>query len=116
MRQLGEGGKELAVGAGAEAVGAAGAVDAGVRDGDWAVVAGADTGVGVTAEEAAVAGVDAELELILDPLETSSWACSDGLLGGKADEGIIYFIRQHVLLFFSRVKWEDSVSPLCILK
>lgn len=33
MRQLGEGGNELAVGAGAEAAGAAGAVEAGVRDG-----------------------------------------------------------------------------------
>lgn len=64
MRQLGEGGKELAVGAGGEAVGADGAVDAGVRDGAWAEVAaagaGAGTGVGVGAEEAARAGVEAE--------------------------------------------------------
>lgn len=89
MRQLGEGGKELAVGAGAEAVGAAGAVDAGVRDWAWAeateVGAGAGTGVGVGAEEAAGAGVGVETgqELVLDPEETLPWACSDGLLGGE---------------------------------
>lgn len=76
MRQLGEGGKELAVGAGAEAVGAAGAVEAGVREGAWvdaAVVgAGAGTGVGVGADETAgaEAGVEAEQELALDPVET----------------------------------------------
>lgn len=91
MRQLGEGGKELAVGAGAEAVGAAGAVDAGVRDGAWAEVAvagaGAGTGVGVGAEEAAGtgAGVEAEEKLVLDPEETLLWACSDGPLGKKVD-------------------------------
>lgn len=93
MRQLGEGGKELAVGAGAEAVGAAGAVDAGVRDGAWAEVAvagaGAGTGVGVGAEEAAGtgAGVEAEEKLVLDPEETLLWACSEGPLGKKVDGG-----------------------------
>lgn len=103
MRQLGEGGKELAVGAGAEAVGTAGAVDAGVRDGAWAEVtvagAGAGTGVGVGAEEAsgAGAGVEAEQELLLDPLETLSWACSDGLLGGEGEVQFTTFIRQHVV-------------------
>ncbi|KAG7241270.1 hypothetical protein INR49_025788 [Caranx melampygus] len=70
---VGEGGKELAVGAGAEGVGAAGAVDAGVKDGAWVEAAvagaGAGTGVGVGAEEAAGAGagVEAEQELVLDP-------------------------------------------------
>lgn len=89
MRQLGEGGKELAVWAGAEAVGAAGAVDAGVRDGAWAEVAvagaGAGTGVGVGAEEAAGArvGVEAEQEPVLDPEETLPIACSVGPLGGE---------------------------------
>lgn len=74
MRQLGDGGKELAVGAGTEAVGAAGAVDAGVRGGACVEVAvagaGAGTGVGVGAEEAAGVGEDSELQLILDPEET----------------------------------------------
>lgn len=77
MRQLGEGGKELAVGAGGEAVGAVGAVDAGVRDRAWAedVVgagAGAGTTVGVGAEEAAGDGAEAgaEQEGALDPVET----------------------------------------------
>lgn len=75
MRQLGDGGKELAVGAGAEAAGAAGAVDAGVRDGTWAeeavVGAGAGTGAGVGAEEAGGAGAGAEAgqEPGLDPVE-----------------------------------------------
>lgn len=78
IRQLGEGGKELAVGAGAEGVGAAGAVDAGVRDGAWAEAAmagaGAGTGTGVGAEETAgaEAGVEAEQELVFDPMETLS--------------------------------------------
>lgn len=76
IRQLGEGGKELAVGAGGEAVGAAGAVDAGVRERDCAEAAvagaGAGTGVGVGAEEGAGAGVEAEQELVFDPVETLS--------------------------------------------
>ena len=85
MRQFGEGGKELAVGAGAEAVGAAGAVDAA-----WAevAVAGAGAGSGVGVEEA---GVEAEQELILDPVESLSWACSDGPLGGEGGSGFISF-------------------------
>lgn len=75
MRQLGEGGKELAVGAGAEAVGAAGAVDAGVRDRAWAedVVgagAGAGTSGGVGAEEAAGARADAGAEQEVALVET----------------------------------------------
>lgn len=85
MRQLGEGGKELAVGAGAEALGLAGAVEAGVRDGVWAeaavVGAGAGTGVGVGAEAAGVAaGVEAEEELVLDAEEALvRGCCSEGL-------------------------------------
>lgn len=86
MRQLGEGGKELAVGAGAEAVGLAGAVEAGVRDGLWAeaavVGAGAGTGVRVGAEEAAgvAAGVEAEEELVLEAEEALvRGCCSEGL-------------------------------------
>lgn len=74
MRQLGEGGKELAVGAGADAVGAAGAVDAGVREGAWddvtMVGAGAGSGVVVGGGETGGAGVEAEQELALDPGET----------------------------------------------
>lgn len=69
MRQLGEGGNELAAGAGADAVGADGAVEAGVRDGAWREVvagAGAGTGVKVGAEDAA--GTEDELDL--DPEET----------------------------------------------
>lgn len=87
MRQFGEGGKELAVGAGAEAVGAAGAVEAGVRDSAWAEVAvagaGTETGVGVKAvEEAGIgAGAEAEEKPFLDPEEVLLWACSDGSLG-----------------------------------
>lgn len=88
MRQLGEGGKELAVGAGAEAVGLAGAVEAGVRDGVWAEAAvagaGAGTGVSVGAEEAAAvaAGVEAEEELILEAVEALlRGCCSEELLG-----------------------------------
>lgn len=92
IRQLGEGGKELAVGAGAEAVGAAGAVDAGVREGAWAEAAeagaGAGTGVGVAAEEAAGdrAGVEDEQEPCLSPGETLSWACSDGPLMKEVED------------------------------
>lgn len=95
MRQLGEGGKELAVAAGAEGVGAAGAVDAGVKDGAWVEAtvagAGAGTGVGVGAEEAAGAGagVEAEQELVLDPVETLSWVCSDGPLAGEQSGELI---------------------------
>lgn len=89
MRQLGEGGNELAVGAGAQAVGAAGAVEAGVRDGAWReVVPGAEAGTGVKvgAEEAAgtEACVEAEDELDLDPEETLLWASSDGPLKNEA--------------------------------
>lgn len=62
MRQLGEGGYGLVVGAGAEAVGAAGTVEAGDREG-----AGAGG-----AEEAAAAGVDAEQEPVRGPEETLS--------------------------------------------
>lgn len=112
MRQLGEGGKELAVGAGAEAVGAAGAVEAGVSEGAWAEVAaagagagaGAGTGVGVGAEEAAGAGagVEAEQELVLGPEGALPWACSGVPLGGEGGGGLkvkfTTFIRQHVLL------------------
>lgn len=95
IRQLGEGGKELAVAAGAEGVGAAGAVDAGVKDGAWVEAAvagaGAGTGVGVGAEEAAGAGagVEAEQELVLDPVETLSWVCSDGPLAGEQSGELI---------------------------
>lgn len=88
MRQLGEGGNELAVGAGAEAAGAAGAVEAGVRDGAWreeVAGAGAGTGVKVGAEEAAgtEACVEAEDELDLDPGETLLSASSAGPLKNK---------------------------------
>lgn len=77
MRQLGGGGKELAVGAGAEAVGAAGAVEAGVTDGAWREVgagAGAGTGVRVGAEEAEAcveAGDGPDLEPLLGA--SSDW-------------------------------------------
>lgn len=111
MRQLGDGGKELAVGAGAEGVGAAGAVDAGVRDGAWAEAAvagaGAKTGVGVGAEEAAEAGagVEVEQELVLDPVETLSWICSDGPLAGEESwfrVGLFLFYSHNVFLFMLR--------------
>lgn len=68
MRQLGEGGKELAVGAGAEAAGAVGAVEAGVRDGagrEEVAGAGAGTGVKVGAEEAAGTEPDLDPEGVL---------------------------------------------------
>lgn len=100
IRQLGEGGKDMAVGAGAEAVGAAGAVDAGVREAAWAKVAvagaGAGTGVGVRAEEAA--GDGAGVEEALDTEGTLSCVCTDGPLEGYQDNTgwmeIIAFMRQ----------------------
>lgn len=86
MRQLGEGGKDIAVGAGAEAVGAAGAVEAGVTVGPWAeavvVGAGAGTGVRVGADEAAAADEEAGVEAELNLVDTLSRVCSDGPLEG----------------------------------
>lgn len=96
MRQLGEGGNELAVGAGAEAVGAAGAVEAGVRDGAWREVvagAGAGTGVKVGAEEAAGTEACVEAEDELD-LETLLWASSDGPL---KNEVLVSFYLKSIL-------------------
>lgn len=99
MRQLGGGGNELAVGAGAEAAGAAGAVEAGVRDGAWreeVAGAGAGTGVKVGAEEAAGADawVEAEDELDLDPGETL-WVSSAGPLKNKVSVSFYshHFVR-----------------------
>lgn len=107
MRQLGGGGKELAVGAGAEAVGAAGAVEAGVRDGAWHEVvagAGAGTGVKVGAEDAAGMEACVEDEEELD-LETLLWASSDGPL---KDEALVSFHGKSILAAFSicsRQRW-----------
>lgn len=81
IRQFGEGGKELAVGAGAEATGAAGAVEAGVRDGAWVNVAVAWTGVKVGAGEEGGAGVETGQELLLDPVVSLSQASSGEILG-----------------------------------
>lgn len=100
MRQLGEGGKELAVGAGADAAGAAGAVDAGVTDGAsdevTVVGAGAGTGVGVGAEEVGGAGVEAEQELDLDPGETLPLVCSDAPLKKEGKVNVFIVCRQSV--------------------
>lgn len=108
MRQLGEGGKELAVGAGAEAVGLAGAVEAGVRDGvcaEAAVVgAGAGTGVRVGAEEAAgvAAGVEAEEELVLVAEEALVRGCgSEGLLGREDKQEEELHLFSSIFVFIS---------------
>lgn len=120
MRQLGEGGKELAAGAGAEAVRAAGAVDAGVRDRAWAEFAGAGAGTGVRvgAEEAAGTGasVEAEEKLVLDPEETLLWACTDGPLGNTVDRdwklnSLPSSSKMLLANFYSILDWKDM---LCI--
>lgn len=100
MRQLGEGGNELAVGAGAEAVGAAGAVEAGVRDGPRREVvdgAGAGTGVKVGAEEAAGAEACVEAGDELD-LETLLRASSDGPLKNQV---LVSFYSKPFLLVYA---------------
>lgn len=118
MRQLGDGGKELAVGAGAEAVGAAGAVDAGVRDGAWAEAAvagaGAGTGVGVGAEDeaGAGAGVEAEQGPVLDPEEALPWACSDGPQLRGADS-VLQKGPSAVSLLFSAASLRSPGLKLC---
>lgn len=69
MRQLGDdGGKELAVGA--DGAGAAGAVDAGVREGACAEATVAGAGAGTGLGEAARTGIEAAQELVLEPVET----------------------------------------------
>lgn len=77
----------MAVGAGGEAVGTAGAVDAGVREAAWVKVAvagaGTGTGVGVRAEE--VAGDGAGVEEALDTEVALSCVCADGPLEGYQD-------------------------------
>lgn len=112
MRQLGEGGNELAVGAGTEAVGATGAVEAGVRDVAWAEVAGAGAGTGVRvgAEEAAGggAGVEAEEELVLDPEETLLWDCTDGALRNEVE------VKINLLLLSSNVLVNFYIQRHCL--
>lgn len=107
MRQLGGGGKELAVGAGAEAAGAAGAVEAGVRDGAWrepaaGAGAGAGSGVRVGAEEAAgrEACVEAGEELDLEPLlgASSDWPLQS--------QGLVSFYWGNILTHSLRT-WES---------
>lgn len=88
IRQLGEGEKGLVAGAGAEAVGATGTVDAGVRERAWAeaVTAGAGTGAGVGLDEATGDGTGVEVERCLDPVGTFPSVCSDGpLKNGRKD-------------------------------
>lgn len=75
----------MAAGAGAEAAGAVGAVDAWLREMAWAEAgAGAGTGVGVRTEEAA--GDRAGVEEALDTAGPLSWVGSDGPLEGWEGE------------------------------